>query len=57
MTAWQATVKDDRIPEAIFEVLSSRTATLSKQFDQLWTDYIILHMEFGTYTIFSLRFE
>lgn len=57
MTAWQATVKDDRISEAIFEVLNSRTAALSKQFDELWIDDIILHMEFGTYRIFSLSFE
>ena len=40
VTTWQATRKDDKILEVIFEALSSRAAAFTKQFDKLWTDYI-----------------
>ena len=40
VTTWQATVKDDRVLEVIFEALSSKAATFSKQFEKLWTDCV-----------------
>lgn len=42
VTTWQATVKDDRVLEVIFEALSSKAATFSKQFEKLWTDYVCI---------------
>lgn len=40
MTAWQTTVKDDRISEVIVETLTSGAAAFSKHFDKLQTDCV-----------------